>query len=306
MDKPPPHAPSAAAPLCAPFDPNPRKPRITMPRHACDTHAHICGPIAKYAYSERRVYTPPDAPLAAYRHMLDTLGVERCVLVQPSVYGTDNAVMLAAMGELGGERCRAVAVVDENISDGELERLNEAGVRGVRVNVVDVAEGKGVIPMRTLLPLATRIARFGWHVEFLMHADEFPALDRQFADFPVDVVLGHLGYMKTDKGAGQRGFQAMLRLMQQGKCWVKLTGPYRISSEPLPYVDTVPYAKALLDAAPERVVWGSDWPHVMVKTSMPNDADLADLLLEWVPEDLREQVLVRNPAKLYGFEKVKK
>jgi 2-pyrone-4,6-dicarboxylate lactonase len=301
MDKPPPHAPSPAAPLCAPFDPAPRRPRIAMPPHACDTHAHVCGPIATHPYSERRVYTPPDALLPAYRHMLETLGIERAVLVQPSVYGTDNGVMLQAMAALGLDRCRGVAVVDDDLSDGDLERLHHAGVRGVRVNVVDVAEGKGVIPMSSLARLASRVKRFGWHVEFLMHADDFPDLDRQFADFPVDIVLGHLGYMKTDKGVAQPGFQAMLRLMRRGKCWVKLTGPYRISGQPLPHADTVLYATALLDAAPERVVWGTDWPHVMVKTPMPNDADLADLLLDWVPERLRKQVLVENPAKLYGF-----
>lgn len=301
MTKPPPHAPSDTAPLCAPFDPQPRKPRIAMPRGACDTHAHICGPMTQFAYSERRIYTPPDAPLAAYRHMLATLGVDRAVLIQPSVYGTDNTVMLAAMAELGPARCRAVAVVEDDIADSELERMNAAGVRGVRINVVDVAEGKGVLPMAALTRLASRVQKLGWHVEFLMHADEYPDLDHQFADFPVDIVLGHLGYMKTGKGVADKGYQAMLRLMQRGKCWVKLTGPYRISDEPLPHADTVEFARALLEAAPGRVIWGSDWPHVMVKGAMPNDGDLADLLLEWVPEALREQVLVSNPAKLYGF-----
>jgi predicted TIM-barrel fold metal-dependent hydrolase len=299
--RPPPHAPSAAAPLCAPFDPCPRKPRVVMPRGATDTHAHICGPIEEHPYSDRRVYTPPDAPLPAYTHMLATLGIERAVLVQPSVYGTDNTVMLNAMAELGRSRCRAVAVVDEAIGDTELARMHAAGVRGVRINVVDVAEAKGVIPMTELARLAERIKKFGWHVEFLMHADEFPDLDRHFADFPVDIVLGHLGYMKTDKGLASAGYQAMLRLMQRGKCWVKLTGPYRISTQHLPHADTNEFARALLHAAPERVVWGSDWPHVMVKGAMPNDGDLADLLLEWVPEGLMEQVLVTNPAKLYGF-----
>lgn len=272
-----------------------------MPRHACDTHAHICGPIELHPYAAHRVYTPPDALLPAYRHMLDTLGVERCVLVQPSVYGTDNSVMLEAMTEIGPQRCRGVAVVEDDVSDSVLEGLHAAGVRGVRINVVDVAENKGVIPMKTLRPLAERVKRFGWHVEFLMHADEFPDMDRQFADFPVDIVLGHLGYMKTDKGLDHPGYQAMLKLMRRGRCWVKLTGPYRISTQALPHGDTSAYARVLLEAAPERVIWGSDWPHVMVKGPMPNDADLADLLLDWVPERLREQVLVKNPAKLYGF-----
>ena len=272
-----------------------------MPPGACDTHAHICGPIEEHPYSDRRVYTPPDAPLSAYRHMLQTLGIERAVLVQPSVYGTDNTVMLNAMSELGRDHCRGVAVVDDDIGDSEIRRMHEAGVRGVRINVVDVAEGKGVIPMESLRRLARRVQPFGWHVEFLMHADDFPDLDRQFADFPVDIVLGHLGYMKTDKGLAQPGYQAMLRLMRSGKCWVKLTGPYRISTQSMPHADTNDYARALLDAAPERVIWGTDWPHVMVKSEMPNDGELADLLLEWVPESLREQVLVKNPAKLYGF-----
>jgi predicted TIM-barrel fold metal-dependent hydrolase len=272
-----------------------------MPRNACDSHAHICGPIERYAYSERRVYTPPDALLPAYRYMLQQLGVERMVLVQPSVYGSDNTVMLAAMAEIG-ESARGVAVVDDDVSDAELERLSDAGVRGCRINVVDVAEGKGVIAMAPLEKLARRIKGHGWHVEFLMHADEFPGLDRTFADFPVDIVLGHLGYMKTDKGLQDPGFQGLLRLMKEGKAWVKLTGPYRISTQALPHPDTVAFAHALLDAAPERVVWGSDWPHVMVKGAMPNDADLADMLLEWIPDAaLREQVLARNPAKLYGF-----
>jgi 2-pyrone-4,6-dicarboxylate lactonase len=272
-----------------------------MPPRACDTHAHICGPIELHPYAERRVYTPPDALLSSYRHMLRTLGIERAVLVQPSVYGTDNTVMLGGLAALGAARSRGVAVVDDDIADEELKRLHECGVRGVRVNVVDVAEGQGVFAMAPLVRLAERVKRYGWHVEFLMHADEFPELDRQFADFPVDIVLGHLGYMKTDKGVRHAGFQALLRLMRLGKCWVKLTGPYRISTQSLPHADTVPFARALLEAAPERVLWGSDWPHVMVKTAMPNDADLADLLLEWVPEALREQVLVANPARLYGF-----
>ena len=299
--KPPPHAPSPEAPLCAAPDPHPRAPRVRMPRHACDTHAHICGPIAAHPYSDRRVYTPPDALLPAYRNMLATLGVERAVLVQPSVYGTDNTVMLNAMKALG-TRCRGVAVVDEDVTDAEIARLNDAGVRGVRVNVVDVAEDKGVIPIEPVARLAARVRRYGWHVELLMHVDEFPDLDSTFDGFPVDIVLGHLGYLRTDKGTDNPGFRALLRLMQRGRAWVKLTGPYRISREALPYRDTIAFARALLEAAPGRVVWGTDWPHVMVKGAMPNDGDLTDLLLEWIPDEtLREQVLVANPAKLYGF-----
>ena len=135
-----------------------------------------------------------------------------------------------------------------------------------------------------------------------MHADEFPDLDRQFADFPVEIVLGHLGYLTIGKTPEDPGFQALLRLMKSGKAWVKLTGPYRVTAAPLPYPDTLPFAKALLEANLERVIWGTDWPHVMLKGTMPNDGALADVLFDWIPDPtLRQQVLVRNAEKLYGF-----
>ena len=233
--------------------------------------------------------------------MLDMMDVTRAVLIQPSVYGTDNSAMLAAM-KADPQRLRGVAVVDASISDAELKTMNAAGVRGVRVNIVDVKDRKaGSLPMDMLRALATRIAPLNWHVEFLMHADEFPDLDRTFADFPVPIVLGHLGYMKTSLGLDAPGFQALLRLMQAGKAWVKLTGPYRISGGPMPHADTVPFAHALLKANAERVIWGTDWPHVMHNGAMPNDADITDLLLQWVPDTERERVLVSNPARLYGF-----
>lgn len=291
----------APAPLCAAPDPAPRKPRFVLPPRSCDCHAHICGPESRYPYWSGRVYTPPDCLLPAYRHMLATLGVERAVLVQPSVYGTDNRALLDALAE-AGPAFRGVAVVDDSVGEADLERMHAAGVRGVRCNIVDIAQDKGKLPLALLQRLGQRIRRFGWHVELLMHADEFPDMDRAFADFPVDIVLGHLGYQRTDKGVGDPGFQALLRLMRSGKAWVKLTGPYRISSSGRPYSDTVPFAHALLEARPDRVVWGSDWPHVMVKGIMPNDGDLCDLLLDWIPDaQLRERVLVDNPAALYGF-----
>ncbi|HSD99592.1 MAG TPA: amidohydrolase family protein [Burkholderiales bacterium] len=296
-------AAGAEAPVCAGPDPNPRKPKLKLPPRACDTHAHIMGPKARYAYSPARIYTPPDCLLPDYLKMLGTLGVERAVLVQPSVYGTDNTVMLEAMKAAGGH-FRGVAVISDSISDAELMKLDAAGVRGVRVNIVDVKDRKpGTLPMDMLKKLALRVAPLGWHMEFLMHADEFPDLDRAFAGFPVDIVLGHLGYMKTDKGLANAGFRALLNLMKAGRAWVKLTGPSRITtSGGLPYADVVPYARALIDANPERVIWGTDWPHVIIMTPMPNDGDLADLLSDWIPDARqREQVLVRNPARLYGF-----
>jgi 2-pyrone-4,6-dicarboxylate lactonase len=295
-------AAAAEAPTCAPPDFNPRKPRVKLPIGACDAHAHILGPASRYAYSSARVYTPPDCLLPDYLKMLSALGVERAVLVQPSVYGTDNTVMVKAM-KAAGSCFRGVAVVAGNVSEAELRKLDTAGVRGVRVNLIDVKDRKpGSLPIDLLKGLATRVAPLGWHMEFLLHVDELPELDRAFAGFPVDIVLGHLGYMKTERGLKAPGFQALLRLLRAGRCWIKLTGPYRISSEVLPYRDTVPLAHALLDANPERVVWGTDWPHVMARGAMPNDGDLADLLSDWIPDAaLRERVLVRNPVRLYGL-----
>jgi predicted TIM-barrel fold metal-dependent hydrolase len=292
----------AEAPPCIAFDANTRAPRLELPPGTTDCHAHICGPAARYEYFAERIYTPPDALLTDYQKMLATLGVERAVLVQPSVYGTDNSAMLDAMN-VGGAKLRGVAVVADDVAASELERMHAAGVRGVRVNIVDVKDRKsGTLPLAALTKLASKVKPFGWHMEFLMHVDEFPELDRMLADFPVETVYGHLGYMKTDRGTGSAGFQALLRMMQSGRAWVKLTGPYRISTQPLPHADTNVYAHALIEAAPRQVIWGTDWPHVMVKGAMPNDGDLADILAAWIPDAAtRRQVLVENPARLYGF-----
>ncbi|HET9663706.1 MAG TPA: amidohydrolase family protein [Burkholderiales bacterium] len=293
--------PTAGAPPCAPPDFKPRKPTFGFPAGSCDCHAHVLGPAVRYPYSPARIYTPPDCLQSDYRHMLDTLGVERAVLVQPSVYGTDNTAMLDAMSN-DPVRLRGVAVVAEDVSDAELQRLDAAGVRGVRINIVDVKDRKpGTLPLDSLTALARRIKALGWHMEFLMHVDEFPDLD-QLSDFPVDIVLGHLGYMRADKGIDAPGFQALLKLVKSGKCWVKLTGPMRISTTALPYPDVTPYARTLTAANPGRILWGTDWPHVIIKGAMPNDADLADLIPQWIPDaGVREQVLVTNPSRLYGF-----
>lgn len=292
----------ANAPLCAAADPNTRRPRIVMPPGACDTHAHVCGPFAKYGYTPERLYTPPDETWPMYRRMLDILGVERAVLTQPSVYGTDNTALVDALAA-GGDTVRGVAVVDPEIDDAALRALDQAGVRGVRINIVDRRENRNVMLLDKLMPLARRIAPMGWHIEFLLQADAVPDLATVAAQLPVPIVLGHLGYVHADKGgAANPGFQALLRLLDGGRCWVKLTGPYRISGVELPYPDVTPMAHALVAAAPQRLLWGTDWPHVMMKKRMPNDADIADLLLDWVPdEDVRKSILVDNPQGLYGF-----
>ena len=270
-------------------------------RGACACHAHVCGPQSRYPYAANRLYTPEDASPADYRHMLDSLGMERGVLVQPSIYGSDNRALLDALA-MDRERLRGVAVVPYDIHARELEALHQAGVRGVRQNIVDLKDGKGVLPLDDLRRLAVKVKPFGWHVEFLMHVDEFPELDRQLADFPVDVVFGHLGYVPAARKTSERGFQALLRLMKDGKAWVKLTAPYRLTTSAMPYPDTDVFARALVDAAPERLLWGTDWPHVFIKTAMPEDRKLLELFERWVPDKvMRKRILVDHPAQLYDF-----
>jgi 2-pyrone-4,6-dicarboxylate lactonase len=292
----------AQAPYCAGPDPKPRKPAFELPSGATDCHAHVFGPITRYPYFQKRIYTPPDAPPSAYWRMLGALGVERAVLVQPSVYGTDNRAMLDAMA---GEkpRMRGVAVVEESITDAELERMHEIGVRGIRFNIVDVKpEEKGKLPLDVVRRLAERVKPLGWHLQFLMHVDEFPGLDKTFADFPVDIVIDHFGYMATAKGISHPGFQALLNLLRAGRCWVKFTGAYRISREDMPYSDVLPYAHALVAAAPGRIVWGTDWPHPKHEKRMPNDGEMCDRILDWIPDEKQRRLaLTENPARLYGF-----
>lgn len=292
---------SVNAPFCAAPDPHPHAPRLRLPRGSCDTHAHICGPAARYAYFADRVYTPPDALLPHYQHLLNVLGIERGVLVQPSVYAADNTALLDAL-EQAGPNYRGVAVIDDKVSMGDLERMHAAGVRGVRVNIVDLKEGKGVLPIKAIQQLAQRIAPLGWHIEFLMHVDEFPSIERDLAGLAVPIVFGHMGYLQLGSTTQTPGFKGLLALARSGRAWVKLTGPYRISAQTLPYADTNAFAAALIDAAPDQIVWGSDWPHVMMKGPMPNDGDLCDLIGNWVPDEaLRHKVMVENPARLYGF-----
>jgi 2-pyrone-4,6-dicarboxylate lactonase len=294
------------APLCQAPDPTLRQPSWILPLGAIDTHAHICGPANLFPYWEGRIYTPPDALLSTYLALLANLGVSRAVLVQPSVYGTDNRALLTALAA-DPVNLRGVAVVDWNVPDNELERLHLAGVRGLRCNIVDLASAKGELPKTQLMTLAKRIAPLGWHLEFLMHANEFPDLASLLGDLPVPIVLGHFGYVNARQSMLDKGFQSLLSMVREGRAWVKFTGQYRISahsydpSQPL-YPDVRPFADALIAANPKQLLWGTDWPHVMVKGAMPNDADLLNLCGDWVQDTaLREQIWLNNPMRLYGF-----
>lgn len=289
------------APLCQAPDPEIRSPKIEFPAGAVDCHAHVCGPADDFPYAKERIYTPPDATLTQYRSLLAMLGIDRGVLVQPSVYGTDNRAMLAALTSYPNQ-FRGVAVIDPNISNTELEAMHQAGVRGIRCNVVDVADKSSGLPTAQLTALAKRIQPLGWHLELLVHVNEYPDLANIFGDFPVDLVFDHFGYSHAKHGVQDKGFQGLLELLRNNKAWVKMTGPYRICDEDLPYADMRPFSDEVLKANSNRLVWGSDWPHVMVKKQMPHDADLSNLFGSWVSDSsLRKAILSDNPCMLYDF-----
>ena len=295
---------SNSAPLCQAPNSEEHSPLTEFPVGAVDCHAHICGPATQYPYSPERIYTPPDATLESYQSLLKMLRVDRAVLVQPSVYGTDNRAMLAAL-KSSPQQFRGVAVISSNpneVSDQDLASLHAAGVRGVRCNIVDIADKSADLPIEQLRNLAKRIAPFGWHLELLMHVNEYPHLAKTFEDFPVDLVFGHFGYSHAKHGISDQGFQGLIDLMKNQRAWVKMTGPYRICDGDLPYLDMRPFNDAVIEANPHRLIWGSDWPHVMVKKQMPHDADLCDLFGAWVQDtNIRNLILVDNPCILYDF-----
>jgi 2-pyrone-4,6-dicarboxylate lactonase len=290
-------------PLCQGPDPTPTAAGFTLPPGTIDCHAHIFGPDSRYAYSTARGYTPPEASLQAYLDLHQALGgIERAVLTQPSVYGTDNSCMLDVVDKMAG-KFLAVAAVGQDVTDAELEALNARGVRGARVNIVD----KGGMPfdgIGAVRKFTERIKDLGWHLELLVHVHEFDDLRATMNRMAVDVSFGHLGYMRTDHGIDHPGFQQFLDLLRDGKCWAKLSGSYRITtSAATPYDDVTPFARALIAANEDRIVWGTDWPHPTFKGKMPNDGALLDQLAEWAPDAaVRKKILVDNPVTLYGFK----
>jgi predicted TIM-barrel fold metal-dependent hydrolase len=254
--------------------------------------------------SPSRGYTPPDASLETFLALHRALGgIERAVLTQPSVYGTDNSCMLDAV-EAMGAKFMAVAAVDADVTDRELEALHARRVRGARVNIVD----KGGMPfdgIEAVRRFTERLEDLGWHLEVLIHVHEFEDLRATLNSMAVDVSVGHLGYMRTDHGIDHPGFREFLDLVRDGKCWVKLSGSYRVTTMgTTPYTDVAPYARALIEANEDRVIWGTDWPHPALKGNMPNDGALMDQLSEWAPDEtVRRKIMVDNSETLYGFER---
>lgn len=281
---------------CAAPDLNPRKPSIEVPKGACDCHAHIFGDPARYPYKKVRRYTPSAATVDDYRHMLKTLGLERAVIVQTGIFH-GNDVTYDVLKESNGN-WRGIALVDASVNETELARLNEAGFRGVRLNPRNV-KGDDLKDMELL---ARKIAPFGWHLQFHLDARSLIELGARLRELPVEVVIDHLGHMPVDAGVDHPGFQELIAMLKDGRAWVKLSSPNRFGDPRQPYPSVIPYARALIAAAPDRCVWATDWPHSRFAGFMPNDGDLLDLLAVWAPDaHTRKRILVDNPARLYGF-----
>lgn len=288
-----PLAPTIPGPIAAT-----RRPRVKFPAGACDCHAHVFGPQQQYPFTPNRGYVPPPATIEDYVRMLRAIGCERAVIVHPSVYGADNRCTVDALRS-SQFAFRGVAVIDDKTTDAELEDMHQAGVRGVRLNL----KSKGSVFGLDAAPrLAERIKARGWHLQFFMDIRTMPDIDRQLAKLPVDIVIDHFGHIDAADGVAAPGFKTLMRLARHERCWFKLIGPYRLSKQPPMFPDVTPFARALVAAAPDRCVWGTDWPHPNTEF-MPNDGDLADMLLDWIPDEaLRKRVLVDNPARLYDFK----
>jgi predicted TIM-barrel fold metal-dependent hydrolase len=276
-----------------------RTPSLELPAKAADCHAHVFGSPGHYAYAATRLYTPPPVGLADYVAMLRVAGFERGVLVQTGVYGNDNSFIVDAI-KAHPDRLRGIALIGEDIADEELQHLARSGVRGFRVNRT-APTGLAFDAARRL---AERVEELDWHVQFLLDVEDHPDLDTMLGSFPTDVVIDHMGRPDPRKGVDAPGFQALLRLLKSGRGFAKLSAPYRTSRQEPPYANMTPFAHALVAAAPDSLVWGSDWPHVLLEKTMPDDGDLVDQIAVWVPDAaVRKRVLVDNAERLYGFER---
>jgi predicted TIM-barrel fold metal-dependent hydrolase len=290
-------------PTC-PAPREPSRPRHPLPPGACDTHAHVFGPASRFPYAADRSYTPPDAPLEKYLGMLDTLGFARGVLVQGSAHGRDNAAMLDALARHPA-RLRGVAVADADVSPADLRRWAALGVRGLRFNHFfrdGALHYRGGVPLDAARALAPVMAELGWHMQLWIDVKDLTDTIPILKSLALPVVIDHMGRTDARAGTATPGFQSLLRLVGDGGCWVKLSGAHRLSRNAPDYPDAQPFHDTLVRANPERLVWGTDWPHPRIEGEMPDAGRLLDLFHAWTPDaETRRRILSANPARLYGF-----
>jgi predicted TIM-barrel fold metal-dependent hydrolase len=293
-------------PIAGP-DPDPEAVEAPVPAGACDCHAHLFGPADRFPYAEGRGYTPPDAPLEDFLRHLDRLGLARGVVVQGNAHGYDNRVVLDAL-ERAPARLRGVCITDTAAGPDELRRWDRLGVRGLRFHLFHAEHRPGYrrgVGLETFREFAPTMRALGWHMQvWIDHrilADMAPTLAAIGRDIPV--VIDHFGDCRAENGVADPNFQALLRLLGEGACWAKVSGAYRASKRFPDYEDAAPLHRALVAANPDRLVWGSDWPHPQIDAAvMPNDGRLLNLFLRWTPDAAtRRKILVDNPARLYGF-----
>jgi len=285
---------------CRAPDPNPIKPTFKMPANACDAHCHVFGPAAQFPFSEDRTYTPPDAGFEMLQALHKHLGLSRAVIVHASCHGTDNTVTLDAIKRSNGAY-RGVAMLHSGITDSQLADLDRGGMRGMRFNFVKHLGGMQDIELFD--KMIERAEPLGWHVVLHLDVEDLEEHAPRIKAMKVPFVIDHMGRAKAADGLQQPAFQILLDMMKHNPlAWVKICGSERVSVGKRPFKDAVPFARALIEAAPDRILWGTDWPHPNISKDMPNDGELVDLFPEFTSDPaLQQQILVDNPARLYRF-----
>lgn len=284
-----------------PFHPNPKKPDIALPPGACDSHCHVFGPSDRFPYSEKSSYIPVDAPKETLFQRHRFLGFDRAVIVQASCHGTDNSAMVDAL-RAGGDAYRGVAIVPPDISSEALQALHAAGVRGVRFNFVKRLKARQ--PLDERRAIVEKIAPLGWHVVVYMEPGDLPDIRDFLEGIPLPVVIDHMGRVPVEEGVESPAFRRLAGLLANEKFWIKVSCPERLSKLGPPYDDVDEVARALIRLVPDRVLWGTDWPHPNMKSHIPDDGVLVDRLATICPNEAQLQaLLVDNPTRLYWSSK---
>jgi predicted TIM-barrel fold metal-dependent hydrolase len=289
---------ASEAPACAGPDRRPKHPHFAMPRGACDCHVHVFGPRDVFPFSPLRSYTPEDCTFEDLRELHRTLGVDRAVIVHGGAHGTDNRATLAAL-DRQPDRLRGVAVIPAGLPRRELEDMHRRGMRGCRMSSVV----RGGASFADLTALADETFDLGWHLVLHFHrADELVEIAPKLKAVRSAFVLDHLARITPADGVNSPAFTTLMHLLDTDRCWIKLASLYRLSAEPYPHNDMLPMIARVVESRPDRIIWGSNWPHPICPVPMPNDGDLVDLIPLWIPGSKSQQLaLVDNPAQLYGF-----
>ena len=287
---------------CIAPDRNPRKPNITLPKGSIDTHVHIFE--SHFPLFEGRGYNPPDSTLEDLIHLHQTLGIDRVVFTQPSVYGVDNSAILKGMNVLNEKipnKARGVCAIKMDASENFLQELHVQGIRGVRLNL----DNKGGMPLelKEISKLEDKIKGLGWHLEYLFPGKDIVELEPVLSSASVPISIGHFAYQPATAGINSDGFKTLLKLVKDGNTWIKISGANRVSETDLPpYDDVLPMARALVEANSDNVMWGTDWPHPNKYEVNPNDGDLVNWFGEWITDDtMRKQIMVTNSELFYDF-----